>query len=152
MWLWMYWHMNEDGQLSECVKETTVMIQFAMVMTQKQKTSWTMVNAPTILHSLPLPSEQDRSNRNLSLLQRVTTLVWRKTRSKFKQRVTETQYESVLFLTAQGQIAKWWDLRFSRLWRWWCSGFRRPEGGDSMFLRNVGIYRRVYTAPKPRRT
>jgi hypothetical protein len=27
-----------------------------------------------------------------------------------------------------------------------------PEGGDSMFLRNVGSYRRVYTAPKPRRT
>jgi hypothetical protein len=26
-----------------------------------------------------------------------------------------------------------------------------PEDGDSMFLRNVGIYRRVYTAPKPRR-
>jgi hypothetical protein len=25
-----------------------------------------------------------------------------------------------------------------------------PEDGDSMFLRNVGIYRRVYTAPKPR--
>jgi hypothetical protein len=27
-----------------------------------------------------------------------------------------------------------------------------PEDGDSMFLRTVGIYRRVYTAPKPRRT
>jgi hypothetical protein len=27
-----------------------------------------------------------------------------------------------------------------------------PEDGDSMLLRNVGIYRRVYTAPKPRRT
>jgi hypothetical protein len=27
-----------------------------------------------------------------------------------------------------------------------------PEDGDSIFLRNVGIYRRVYTAPKPRRT
>jgi hypothetical protein len=26
-----------------------------------------------------------------------------------------------------------------------------PEDGDSIFLRNVGIYRRVYTAPKPRR-
>jgi hypothetical protein len=26
-----------------------------------------------------------------------------------------------------------------------------PEDGDSMFLRNVSIYRRVYTAPKPRR-
>jgi hypothetical protein len=25
------------------------------------------------------------------------------------------------------------------------------EDGDSMFLRNVGIYRRVYTASKPRR-
>jgi hypothetical protein len=24
-----------------------------------------------------------------------------------------------------------------------------PEDGDSMFLRNVGNYRRVYTAPKP---
>jgi hypothetical protein len=28
----------------------------------------------------------------------------------------------------------------------------RLEDGDSMFLRNVGIYRRVYTAPKPRGT
>jgi hypothetical protein len=28
----------------------------------------------------------------------------------------------------------------------------RAEDGDSMFLRNVGIYRRVYTAPKPRGT
>jgi hypothetical protein len=27
-----------------------------------------------------------------------------------------------------------------------------PEDGDSLFLRNAGIYRRVYTAPKPRRT
>jgi hypothetical protein len=27
-----------------------------------------------------------------------------------------------------------------------------PEDGDIMFLRNVAIYRRVYTAPKPRRT
>jgi hypothetical protein len=27
-----------------------------------------------------------------------------------------------------------------------------PEDGDRMFLRNVGIYRRVHTAPKPRRT
>jgi hypothetical protein len=27
-----------------------------------------------------------------------------------------------------------------------------PEDGDSMFLRNAGIYRRVYTAPNPRRT
>jgi hypothetical protein len=27
-----------------------------------------------------------------------------------------------------------------------------PEDGDSMFLRNVGIYRRVYMAPNPRRT
>jgi hypothetical protein len=27
-----------------------------------------------------------------------------------------------------------------------------PEDGDSMLLRNVGIYRRVYTAPKPRGT
>jgi hypothetical protein len=26
------------------------------------------------------------------------------------------------------------------------------EDGDNMSLRNVGIYRRVYTAPKPRRT
>jgi hypothetical protein len=26
------------------------------------------------------------------------------------------------------------------------------EDGDSMFLRNVGIYLRFYTAPKPRRT
>jgi hypothetical protein len=26
-----------------------------------------------------------------------------------------------------------------------------PEDGESMFLRNVGIYRRVCTAPKPRR-
>jgi hypothetical protein len=25
-----------------------------------------------------------------------------------------------------------------------------PEDRDSMFLRNVGIYQRVYTAPKPR--
>jgi hypothetical protein len=25
-----------------------------------------------------------------------------------------------------------------------------PEDGDSMFLRNVRIYRRVYAAPKPR--
>jgi hypothetical protein len=24
-----------------------------------------------------------------------------------------------------------------------------PEDGDSMFLRNVGIYLRVYTAPQP---
>jgi hypothetical protein len=64
------------------------------------------------------------------------------------------------------------ELRFSRLWGWWCSfGFWRhvhssvdskvsekhtvsisPEDGYSMFLRNVGIYRRVYMAPKPRRT
>jgi hypothetical protein len=28
----------------------------------------------------------------------------------------------------------------------------RPEDGDNMILRNFGIYRRVYTAPKPRRT
>jgi hypothetical protein len=28
----------------------------------------------------------------------------------------------------------------------------RPEDGEIMFLRNVGIYRQVYTAPKPRRT
>jgi hypothetical protein len=28
----------------------------------------------------------------------------------------------------------------------------RPEDVDSMFLRKVGIYRRVYRAPKPRRT
>jgi hypothetical protein len=27
-----------------------------------------------------------------------------------------------------------------------------PEDGDSIFLRNVGIYRRVYTVPKLRRT
>jgi hypothetical protein len=27
-----------------------------------------------------------------------------------------------------------------------------PEDGDSMFLRNVGIYRRVYKALKPRTT
>jgi hypothetical protein len=27
-----------------------------------------------------------------------------------------------------------------------------PKDGDSMFLRNVGIYRQVYMAPKPRRT
>jgi hypothetical protein len=27
-----------------------------------------------------------------------------------------------------------------------------PEDGDSMFLRNFGIYLRFYTAPKPRRT
>jgi hypothetical protein len=27
-----------------------------------------------------------------------------------------------------------------------------PEDGDGIFLRNVGIYRRVYTAPRPRRT
>jgi hypothetical protein len=27
-----------------------------------------------------------------------------------------------------------------------------PEDGDSMFLGNVGIYLRVYTAPKPRTT
>jgi hypothetical protein len=26
-----------------------------------------------------------------------------------------------------------------------------PEEGDSTFLRNVGIYRRAYTAPKSRR-
>jgi hypothetical protein len=26
----------------------------------------------------------------------------------------------------------------------------RAEDGDVMFLQNVGIYRRVYTAPKPR--
>jgi hypothetical protein len=26
------------------------------------------------------------------------------------------------------------------------------EDGDSMFIRNVGIYRRVYTAPNSRRT
>jgi hypothetical protein len=25
-----------------------------------------------------------------------------------------------------------------------------PEDGDGMFLRNVGIYGRFYTAPKPR--
>jgi hypothetical protein len=63
-----------------------------------------------------------------------------------------------------------WDLRFSR--RWGCCVFwrridssvdanasqkhavwiLRAEGGDSMFLPNAGIYRRVYTAPKPRRT
>jgi hypothetical protein len=44
---------------------------------------------------------------------------------------------------------------------WWCSGFWRrvdstvdasPEDGDRMFLRNVGVYRRVYSAPKPRTT
>jgi hypothetical protein len=66
-----------------------------------------------------------------------------------------------------------WGLRFSRRWGWWCvSGFWRhvdssvdasvsekhtvsnfsPEDADIMFLRNVGNYRRVYTAPKPRRT
>jgi hypothetical protein len=28
----------------------------------------------------------------------------------------------------------------------------RAEDGDSMCLRNVGIYRRVYTAPRPRST
>jgi hypothetical protein len=28
----------------------------------------------------------------------------------------------------------------------------RAEDGDSMFLRNVGFYRQVYTAPKPRIT
>jgi hypothetical protein len=28
----------------------------------------------------------------------------------------------------------------------------RPEDGSNMFLRNVGIYWRVYTAAKPRRT
>jgi hypothetical protein len=27
-----------------------------------------------------------------------------------------------------------------------------PEDGDSMFLRNVGTYRRVYMEPKPRKT
>jgi hypothetical protein len=27
-----------------------------------------------------------------------------------------------------------------------------PEDGDIMFLRNVGICHRVYTAPKPKRT
>jgi hypothetical protein len=27
-----------------------------------------------------------------------------------------------------------------------------PEDGENIFLRNVGIYRRVYTAPKPTRT
>jgi hypothetical protein len=28
--------------------------------------------------------------------------------------------------------------------------FSKPEDGDSMFLRSVGIYRRVDTTPKPR--
>jgi hypothetical protein len=28
---------------------------------------------------------------------------------------------------------------------------RCPEDGDSMILQNVGIYRRVYMAPKPRK-
>jgi hypothetical protein len=44
------------------------------------------------------------------------------------------------------------DLRFSRWWRCWCQSFglQRSSGdGDSMFLRNVGIY--VYTALQPRR-
>lgn len=27
-----------------------------------------------------------------------------------------------------------------------------PEHGDGMFVRNAGILRQVYTAPKPRRT
>jgi hypothetical protein len=31
-------------------------------------------------------------------------------------------------------------------------GHFSPEDGVSMFLRNVGIYRRAYTAPKPKRT
>jgi hypothetical protein len=37
---------------------------------------------------------------------------------------------------------------------WWCSSVSifSPEDGGSIFLRNVGIYRRVYMAPKPRRT
>jgi hypothetical protein len=65
------------------------------------------------------------------------------------------------------------DLRLSRPWGGWCSsGFWRrvdpsvdvnvsekhtvcifrAEDGDSKFLRNAGIYQRVYTAPKLRRT
>jgi hypothetical protein len=34
----------------------------------------------------------------------------------------------------------------------WVLGPCKAEDGDGMFLQNVGIYRRVYTVPKPRRT
>jgi hypothetical protein len=67
---------------------------------------------------------------------------------------------------------KLWNLRFSRRWEWCSSGFWhrvdssvdgnvsethtvsifRAENGDSMFLRNVVIYRWVYAVPKSRTT
>jgi hypothetical protein len=43
-----------------------------------------------------------------------------------------------------------WDLAPCRLVGRWAEV--SPEDGDNIFLRNVGIYRRVYAAPKPRRT
>jgi hypothetical protein len=69
-------------------------------------------------------------------------------------------------------VASLWDLRFSRWWGWWWSGFWRhadslvdanvsqkhtvsifsPQDKDRTFFWNVGIYQWVYMVPKFRRT
>jgi hypothetical protein len=61
-------------------------------------------------------------------------------------------------------IKNLWDIRFSRRWGWRCcpeflapcrlvsAVDLSPEDVDSVFPRNAGFYRRVYTVPKPRRT
>jgi hypothetical protein len=48
-----------------------------------------------------------------------------------------------VFTAVRGMVMFFWILAVSIF---------IPEDGDSMFLQNDGIYRRVYTAPKPIRT
>jgi hypothetical protein len=58
-----------------------------------------------------------------------------------------------------GQITQFWNIPrkfteihyFIKLARH-CNIHFGSEDGDSTFLRNVGIYRRIYTTPKPRIT
>jgi hypothetical protein len=50
-----------------------------------------------------------------------------------------------------GDAGKWRDLQMLREWAQSVLPFCNPEDEDSYF-RNVGVCRRVYTAPEPRRT
>jgi hypothetical protein len=64
-----------------------------------------------------------------------------------KYRNLSLDYFNDALLTLKSYKSRW------ELTGLWCfSGFWRPEDVDGIFLRNIGIYRRVYTAPKPRRT
>jgi hypothetical protein len=54
----------------------------------------------------------------------------------------KTQNNNIILTAVKTSNITWWTLYGEAT---------KTEDGDSMFLRNVGIYQLVYTAPKPRR-